>query len=96
MRYQDNSRGLVPGPSDWDVRAVVRVRPADTARWAEGLRRLVGAAPSVDLSWGRELLPDQPRWRLASPPALYTRDEGAVLVAVFEAEGIVMKRVVGR
>jgi len=96
VTYHDNSGGLVPGPSDWDIRAVLRVRSGDTARWTEGLAPLAPAAPTVDLSWGHALLPDGSDWRLASEPAVYTRDAGRVVVAVFAAEGVVMKRVVAR
>ncbi len=94
--YHDNSHGLVPGPADWDIRAVVRVRPPDAHRWADGLRRVAPGDPPLDLSWGRLLLPDAPGWKVGSEPAVFTREGGAVVVAVFEPEGIVMKRVVGR
>ena len=33
IEYRDNSRGLVPGPSDWDIRLVAVVPPEELAAW---------------------------------------------------------------
>lgn len=50
IHYRDNSGGAVPGPSDWDIRAVLQVEgdpcPAD-------------AAPA----WALPLLERRPEWR---------------------------------
>lgn len=34
--FQDNSRGLLAGPSDLDLKAVLRVAPDDLEKWARG------------------------------------------------------------
>ena len=47
ITYRNNSYGLVPGPSDWDIRIVARVRSADLAQWTEGLE----ATASPDVDW---------------------------------------------
>ena len=86
--YRDNSTGLVPGPSDWDIRAVLKLDRADVPRWTGGMQQV--AADSVDLSWGYALLSDEPRWQISSQPAVY-RSPGAIL-AVFEPEGVVFAR----
>lgn len=82
--YHDNSTGFVPGPSDWNIQAVLKVAPADVSRWTDG-RQLV-ATDSVDLAWGYALLPDEARWQVQSQPMIYT-SLGAIIV-VFAPEGI--------
>jgi len=96
--YHDNSGGLVPGPSDADVQAVLKVRHQDIGLWVSGMRLRDPEPAGVsrlpgELDWGYALLPNSPRWHVSSRPAVFAAGEGTTLVAVFEAEGIVMKRI---
>jgi hypothetical protein len=92
--YQDNSGGGVPGPSDWDIQAVMKMQPRDTILWAEGLNRV--SSEDRDLSWGMRLLPQTDAWRIESKPQVFVRPAENVTVAIFEPEGIVFKRVRSR
>jgi hypothetical protein len=87
--YHDNSGGLVtvPGPSDYDVAAVLRVPRAGVAAWTEGAQRTDG----VDLGWGYALLPKTEAWSTHGAPTTYVR--GGTVIAVFEPERIVFERV---
>jgi hypothetical protein len=89
--YHDNAGGAVPGPSDWDMRAALKVAPADVSAWTDGLQEIDGAG--VDLSWGTDLLPGVSRWARTSPPRVYERAGGGVLVATFASEGVILKRI---
>ena len=96
--YRDNSTGIVPGPSDAEVEAVLKVRPADVRLWVSGMQRqeVDGTGRSVrdQLAWGYALLPDAAMWRVSSEPAVFRSGSGSTTVAAFESEGIVMTRVV--
>ena len=46
--YKNNSGGMVPGPSDWDIRLVATVPPAEIAQWVPPG---VAATPSADTQW---------------------------------------------
>ena len=83
--YRDNS-GTPPGPSDWDMRVVVKVSKETLPLWTVGGKR----AESADLEWGYGLLPNEPRWEVRSRPVIYSR--GKTIVAIFEPEGIVFER----
>jgi len=92
--YEDNSGGWVPGPSDWDIKAALKIQPRDTILWTEGLDRTLNE--DEDLSWGVRLLPQGESWRIKSKPQIFTRRDHDVTVAIFEPEGIVLKRVRSR
>lgn len=49
ITYQNNSGGLVPGPSDWDMQIVARVPSVDLAEWSKGLAR----TSSAEIDWLR-------------------------------------------
>jgi len=87
--YHDNAGGAVPGPSDWDMRVALKVAPADILAWTSGLQETEGAG--ADLSWGIDLLPDTSRWARTSPPRVYERASGGVIVAAFASEGVILK-----
>jgi hypothetical protein len=98
--YHDNSGGLVPGPSDGEIQAVMKMRPQDIQFWVSGMRRIEIAAPEPghgslrhELEWGYKLLPESPLWRISSHPAVFSDEGGSILVAAFETEGVVMKRI---
>lgn len=97
IRYFDGERGLVPGPSEWDMRVAMKIAPANIAAWTADVAPTKtpdstawGYAPS-DLTWVHEILPTAERWKTTSTPKIYTRN--ATTVIVFEPEGIVCKRV---
>ena len=85
--YQDNSGGLVPGPSDWDIQVVLRVKLENVPLWTNGMTRV----DLADLSWGYSLLPSAEQWAVKSKPVIY--EQGRTVVAVFEPEGTIFKRV---
>jgi hypothetical protein len=89
--YHDNSGGLVPGPSDWDIRAVLKISPENLASWIEGLDR---TSEEADLAWGFDLLPKgDSNWIVKSAPEIYYRQNSSTVVALFRKEGIVFKKV---
>jgi hypothetical protein len=46
--YYNNGGGMVPGPSEWDIRLVAKVPSAELAAWVpSGL----AATPSADTQW---------------------------------------------
>ena len=48
VRYHNNSGGRVPGPSEWDIRLVATVPPAEIAEWVP---TGVTPTPSADTQW---------------------------------------------
>lgn len=86
--YHDNASSFVPGPSDWDMQAALKIAPADLPLWSGEL--LPATSPAPDLAWGYALLPNEPRWRISSRPVVYTA--AGKIVAAFEREGIVLIR----
>lgn len=87
--YHDNESGAIPGPSDWDMQAIMLVEPADLPRWTEDMQAV--AEQDADLTWVDALLPEDQRWKITSQPVIY--EKSGALVAIFEQEGIVFKRV---
>jgi hypothetical protein len=88
IRYQDNSGGAVPGPSDWDIRAVLQVERQGAA-WHEGW-----VACDADTGWAQPLLDRRPQWRtLRSSPQCYRNPRTpASFVILYEEDGIVLYR----
>lgn len=69
--YHDHSGGMMPGPSDWDIRAVIELA-GDPAAWAADWTPCPapasGGEPPVP-TWARALLARRPAWqRLRSAP----------------------------
>jgi hypothetical protein len=48
IEYHNNGTGLIPGPSDWDVRIVAVVPPEELELWVS---TDVKAIPTTDVSW---------------------------------------------
>lgn len=91
IRYHDNNKGLVPGPSDFDVRAVVKVSPDKVALWTADMGQ---PTSPFDVAWAYALLPKEDRWTITSAPTFYEHDR--VQVVTFGPEGVVFKRVWSR
>jgi hypothetical protein len=89
--YHDNAGGVVPGPSDWDIRVALKVTPANVSAWTDGLQEIDSAG--VDLSWGTDLPPDASRWEHTSQPHIFQRAGEGVIVAAFASEGVILKHI---
>ena len=53
--YKDNSQGFPPGPSDWDMRIVLWLEPADVSLWLQDVREV---EVSDGFDWVSELSQD--------------------------------------
>jgi hypothetical protein len=84
--FYDNSGGSVPGPSDWDIEAVFKVAPEHLSAWTQNLQV---TSQKQDLAWGYRLA-QQRGWKLNATPKVYTA--AGKIVAVFEREGFICKR----
>jgi hypothetical protein len=86
--FHDNRKGLVPGPSDFDIQVVVKVHPDKVPAWTAELPK---AAAPFDISWAQDVVPSADRWATRSAPNFYERE--GVQVVTYGPEGIVLKRV---
>jgi hypothetical protein len=77
--YHDNSGGLVPGPSDWDIQAIMQVE--DVAPWVDSKTEI----DSADFAWADGLLTDE--LRPSSQPTYYTNQP--TTNAVYETEQLI-------
>jgi hypothetical protein len=85
--YHDNSGGGIPGPSDWDIQAVLKVAPQHLSAWTQDAKI---TSKKQDLAWGYRLA-QQRGWKFRSAPKFYTAT--GKIVAVFEKEGFIFQKV---
>ncbi|MGC3999353.1 MAG: hypothetical protein QM767_18695 [Anaeromyxobacter sp.] len=94
--YWDNSAGVVTGPSDGELRIVLRVPRERVDEWTRSFeanlprRAAPGPLGDPELSWARPLM-DAAGWK---PPATdaVVYAQGDSIRAVFEQGGIVIVR----
>lgn len=88
--YYDNSTGLIPGPSDWDVRAALKVKPEDIPLWTDGL---VAVSPEeIDLEWWVGLSSANILWD-GDDAEYYKRENDFSYLVVFPNTGVILKAV---
>lgn len=92
--YADNSGGRmeVPGPSDWNMKVVVRLKdPATASMWTQDWQEMTYVdADDSDLSAWDEVERDK-SWETNSEPRYYSKNNS--LMIVYETEGIIYYRV---
>ena len=85
--FQDNSKGLVPGPSDWRITAMIKINPDDIAEWTKNMEEI--SEKQMDRTMLDELtIPD---WDLSGEAAYYKRPNEQSYLVVYEKQGILLK-----
>jgi hypothetical protein len=87
LLFKDNA-GLVPAPSDLDLKVVMRMDPQDVLLWTAGLEP---SDEKIDFAWGHALLQER-GWEVHASPLVFVR--GRTVVAAFKTDGVVFKRVI--
>ena len=77
-----------------DMKAAFLVAPADVCQWTDGIGAQPAIPESIDLNWAEQLLGDAERWRRQSRPCVAIRPESGALIATYQREGIVLKRII--
>lgn len=83
--YQDNGRGAVPGPSDYDLCMALRVVPDSLDAWTTDVQKpgyVITPEP-----W-RGLTLDSTQWVMRSVPELYV--SSGQMKQIYRAEGVVL------
>lgn len=89
-----NNHGTVAlGPTDYDYRYAVKVKPEDVKKWIEGLSVIEGDANNE--KWmGKLLYHNSKDWKTNSKPILYGRkDLEGTLSVVYMPEGIIYRHI---
>ena len=89
--YHDNSGGLIPGPSDWDIRAVIKVTPEDIPLWTAGMNKLVPR--QIDNTMWNDLQSQRFSWEERGYALYYKRPDARTYLVVYPYDGIIMKRI---
>lgn len=90
VMFQDNSGGMVPGPSDFTIRAMVKVTPDETELWVRGCTQ---AQLEARPAWVGDLLAERPGWAPKSAPDTYSCGLGRTRL-VHVKEGVVLVEIV--
>jgi hypothetical protein len=88
--YHDNSGGLVPGPSDWDIRVALKVKSHDMSLWIEGFDEI--SSSEVDLAWWGGLETENISWN-HEDAICYKRPGAYVYLVAFPEQGIILKAI---
>ena len=89
--YHDNSTGLVPGPSDWDIRVALRIDPEEISIWTEGFEKI--DSRKIDISWWDGLMSDNVSWGSPAGTECYKRENDFSYLVVFEDIGVILKAI---
>ena len=88
--YHDNSGGLIPGPSDWDIRVALKIKPHDINLWTEGFDEI--SSSEIDLAWWDGLATGNISWQTDSA-VYYRRSEHFVYLVVFPNQSVILKAI---
>ncbi|HBW35622.1 MAG: hypothetical protein VR66_05055 [Peptococcaceae bacterium BRH_c23] len=73
------------------MRFAVKVKEEDIDKWTEGFNESTGQV--VNLNWWTELPMGSIEWKWNSLPKFYKKPDQKTYLVVYEAEGIIFKRV---
>jgi len=90
IEYHDNSKGAVPGPSDWDIRAALKIKPEDISLWTDGFSEI--PTDEIELSWWDGLKTENISWE-GRDFVYYQRPESISYLVVFPDAGVILKSV---
>jgi hypothetical protein len=86
--FHDNAQGCVPGSDDYDLQAVVKVRPEDVPAWALGcVRRRLEATPD----WVAPLVKGKKGFEVSAQPDSFRCGPEERVIHVHE--GVIYRRV---
>lgn len=90
--YQDNTKGLVPGPSYWTYSVMIRVQPEDVSLWVKDYGKAIDetAAEEIDFSHWDGLPFGAGEWSVESEPLCYQGGHADESLLIYEAEGILL------
>lgn len=91
IEYHDNSRGLIPGPSDWDIIVAVKVNTNDIPLWVDDMAEI--SHEQINTKWWDDLQLENENWDLSSQPVCYKRANSSSYIAVYDKAGIILKYV---
>ncbi|MGD1848305.1 MAG: hypothetical protein ACFB10_23170 [Salibacteraceae bacterium] len=88
-----NSRLETPGPSSWDYKFAIKVRPEDVDKWMGGW---VSFTPqNYDAAWTQEITATRKKdWKTAGDAEYFARKGDNVTMIVYRSQGIIFKRVI--
>lgn len=85
--FQDNSKGLVPGPSYWKVTAAIKINTNDIDEWTSDMEEVT--KEQIDKNWWSELNIND--WSLNDSAAYYKRPNERSYLVVYNEKGILLK-----
>ena len=89
IMYWDNSSGLLPAPSDWDMTMAIKLNPQDIPQWLDGMHEVT--KKEIDMSWWDELYPTLDSWNLGEPSAYYERDDSFSYLVLYRESNVILK-----
>jgi hypothetical protein len=84
--FKDNSGGMVPGPSDYNLTLALRIAPDSLDNWTRGLKR---SEPTGPIHYWDKLKLD---WDLTSTPEYYFSDYKNQIKMVYRKEGVILAK----
>ena len=88
--YHDNSGGLIPGPSDWDIKVALKVAPERIPLWTDGLNKLIRGQINAEM-WD-ELKSDRFTWFEPEAYEYWRRPGSNTFFMVNSLAGIILIR----
>lgn len=87
-----NSRASLAGPSSWDYKFVIKVKPSDIEKWTNGMLKTEGT--DYDQNQMKKIISKRAdKWKTTSKPEFYTRQGDKVMMIVYRSEGILFKHI---
>ncbi|TSE09367.1 hypothetical protein [Aquimarina algiphila] len=84
----------IPGPSSWNYRFGIKVKPSEIKNWIADFTRI--DAKEYTFDWTNDLVVHRNQnWERKSVPEVYKREDGNTFIVVYQKEGIVFKQILG-
>lgn len=89
--YQDNSKGRVPGPSDYEISAAFTAAPEDLALWTKDMKRIL--PEQTDPGWWEDLKTQDFTWDIPSDAEYYKRPGSESYTVICPDQRLILKMV---
>jgi hypothetical protein len=85
--FQDNGKGRVPGPSDYNIKLALKVEPDSLDSWTNNLEP---SSKKIAIDLWDELKLDTNFWKLESEPEFYHSNSRTEVRLLFRKENIIL------